>query len=120
LQRFYREILPLDLPGARRATYVLLARLARDAELQYQRRMEDTEVPRAGEQSGLTTLARFAITMVLKGEYESVRQFIRDIEASDAFIVIDNVALAEGTEPGSSLTLTVELSTYFLPNGHVQ
>ena len=47
-----------------------------------------------------------------------VKKFLRDIEASSEFIVIDNVALAEGNEPGGALVLTVELSTYFRAPGH--
>lgn len=117
LKRFYAEVLPVDLAGARRATYVLLAQLARDADLQYQRRSEQTRELKRGEASTTSDLTRFEIAMVLKGEYESIRQFLRDIEASKAFIVIDNVGLAEGTEPGSPLVLTVELSTYYRGGG---
>ena len=51
--------------------------------------------------------------MVLEGDYEGVRQFLRDVEASDGFIVIDNIGLAEGTDRSSALVLTVELSTYY-------
>ena len=118
LATFYTKVLPADMTGARRATYVHLAQLAKDAELQYQRRQEEPFEPRPGDQDGpASTLTRFDITMVLKGHYESVRQFIRDIEASDRFIVIDNVALSEGAEPGTPLVLTVELSTYYRTAG---
>ena len=55
--------------------------------------------------------------MVLKGHYESVRQFIRDIEASDRFIIIDNVGITEGAEAGQPLVLTVALSTYYRTAG---
>ncbi len=44
---------------------------------------------------------------------KGVRQFLRDVEASDGFIVIDNIGLAEGTDRSSALVLTVELSTYY-------
>lgn len=118
LKRFYAEILPTGLVGARRATYVLLAQLARDADLTYQRRLEDTRPPRPGELGGSATLTQFEISMVLQGEYESVRQFLRDIEAAKAFIIIDNVALSQGTEPGAALALTVVLSTYYRTAGH--
>ncbi|MCX6552331.1 MAG: GspMb/PilO family protein [Acidobacteria bacterium] len=113
LKKFYTEVLPAGMAGARRATYVHLAALAKGAELQYQRRMEEPREPRQGDASNISTLTRFDISMVLKGHYESVRQFIRDIEASTAFIVIDNVALAEGQDAESPLVLTVELSTYY-------
>jgi len=113
LQKFYNEVLPADMAGARRATYLHLAQLARDAGLQYQRRLEESREPREGDRSAAETLARFDITMVLEGDYEGVRQFLRDVEASDGFIVIDNIGLAEGTDRSSTLVLTVELSTYY-------
>jgi hypothetical protein len=113
LTRFYTKVLPVDLAGARRATYLILTQLARDAELKAQRRTEEIHEPRQTEGDGGITLMRLGISMVLSGEYESVRQFLRDIEAAAEFIVIDNVALTEGSEPGSALVLTVELSTYY-------
>jgi len=113
LKTFYAKVLPADMVGARRATYVHLARLAQDAGLQYQRRLEESREPKQGDSATTSVLTRFDITMVLKGDYEGVRQFIRDVEASDGFIIIDNVGLAEGSDPGSDLVLTVELSTYY-------
>ena len=117
LHRFYTEVLPPDLAGARRATYLHLAQLARDAGLQYQRRLEESREPVADGQGPAPALARFDITMVLEGDYEGVRQFLRDVEASDGFIVIDNVGLAEGADRTSTLVLTVELSTYYRAAG---
>jgi Tfp pilus assembly protein PilO len=113
LGRFYSSILPANMIEARRQTYVRLARLASDADLQSQRRIEELQVPRGRGTGPGPVLTRLEITMVLRGEYDSVRQFIRDVEASDQFITIDHVSLAEGTEPGSPLVLTVVLSTYF-------
>jgi Tfp pilus assembly protein PilO len=113
LQKFYSDVLPADLAGARRATYLHLAQLARDAGLHYQRRLEESREPKAGDTQSTSALSRFDITMVLKGDYPGVRQFLRDVEASDGFIVIENIGLAEGTDRSSDLVLTVELSTYF-------
>jgi Tfp pilus assembly protein PilO len=113
LQKFYTEVLPADLAGARRATYVHLAQLAKDAGLRYQRRLEESREPQPAGQEPASTLARFDISMVLEGDYEGVRQFLREVEASDAFIVIDNVGLADGAESGSGLVLTINLSTYY-------
>jgi len=113
LQTFYNDVLPADMAGARRATYLHLSRLARDAGLEYQRRLEDSREPKAGDQDTKATLARFDITMVLEGDYEGVRQFLRDVEASDGFIVIDNIGLAEGADRKATLLLTVQLSTYY-------
>ena len=113
LQTFYTDILPADMAGARRATYLHLSRLARDSGLQYQRRLEESREPKADDRDAATTLARFDITMVLEGDYEGVRQFLRDVEASDGFIVIDNIGLAEGADRSADLVLTVKLSTYY-------
>jgi Tfp pilus assembly protein PilO len=114
LKRFYGQVLPADLAGARRATYVRLADMARDANLQYQRRLEEPKDPKQNrDASEDARLTKFEITMVLRGEYESVRQFIHDIETAPEFIVIDNISLTQGTEPGSPLVLTLDLSTYY-------
>jgi hypothetical protein len=119
LKTFYSDVLPADMAGARRATYVHLAQLAKDAELQYQRRQEEPREPKSASVNGpASRLTRFDITMVLKGHYDSVRQFIRDVETSERFIVIDNVGLSEGSETGQPLVLTVELSTYYRTAGH--
>ena len=90
------------MAGARRTTYLHLSQLAKDAGLQYQRRLEESREPAASGQGPAPTLARFDITMVLEGDYEGVRQFLRDVEASDGFIVIDNIGLAEGTDRNST------------------
>lgn len=118
LKRFYTAVLPTDLAAARKATYLKLTQLARVAELKAQRRTEEVREPRRYDIESGAALTRLSISMVLKGQYESVRQFLRDIEAASDFIVIDNVALAEGTEVGSPLVLTVELSTYFRMTNH--
>jgi hypothetical protein len=118
LTRFYTAVLPTDLAAARRATYMTLTQMARGAELMAQRRTEDVFAPRPADVEAGITLTRLGISMVLRGQYESVRQFVRDIEAASQFIVIDNVALAEGADAGSALVMTVELSTYFKMASH--
>lgn len=113
LEHFYAQVLPSDVSAARRQTYVRLADLAREADLQYLRRLEEVQAPRAQGAGPAPVLSRFEITMVLRGEYDGVRQFIRDVEASEEFVSIDDVTLAEGNEPGSPLVLSLVLSTYF-------
>lgn len=113
LAQFYGTVLPQGLSGARRATYLHLAQLAKDAGLQYQRRLEEAQATKSGEPGNAGSLARFEITMILEGDYPGVRQFLQDVEMSEPFIVIDNISLVEGSDPGSSLVLTVVLSTYF-------
>ena len=51
--------------------------------------------------------------MSLQGNYEDIRHFIYQVESGTDFIVIDSVALRQGAEPGSPLTLDLDLSTYY-------
>jgi hypothetical protein len=56
--------------------------------------------------------------MVLEGEYRNVRRFIHDLETAPEFVVIEDVALAEGTDSDAPLTLTLQLATFFRSEGH--
>ena len=106
LTTFYNEVLPRDLTGARRLTYLRLAQLARESDLEY-RRATYAPVVESG-----STLTRLQIQMVLEGTYADMRAFIYQLETSAEFVVIDNVQLAEGAE-GGSLVVTLDLSTYY-------
>ncbi|MBI4886413.1 MAG: type 4a pilus biogenesis protein PilO [Acidobacteria bacterium] len=107
LTTFYREVLPQDLPGARRLTYLRLAQLARESDLEY-RRATYSPVVDTG-----STLTRLQIQMVLSGTYADMRAFIYQLETAAEFVVIDNVQLAEGADGNASLVVTLDLSTYF-------
>jgi len=107
LMTFYQDVLPQDLAGARRLTYLRLARLARDAGLDYQRATYAPVV-----ETG-STLTRLQIQLVLSGVYADMRDFIYQLETAPEFVVIDNVHLAEGADDGGSLVVTLDLSTYF-------
>jgi Tfp pilus assembly protein PilO len=107
LTTFYKQVLPQDLSGARRLTYLRLAQLAREADLDY-RRATYAPVVDSG-----STLTRLQIQLVLAGTYADMRTFIYQLETAPEFVVIDNVRLAEGAEGGGSLVVTLDLSTYF-------
>lgn len=107
LATFYSDVLPSDLTGARRLTYLRLARLARDVNLDYQRATYAPVV-----ETG-STLTRLQIQLVLSGAYADMRDFIYQLETAPEFVVIDNVQLAEGAEGGGSLVVTLDLSTYY-------
>lgn len=107
LETFYRDVLPTNLAGARRITYLRLAQLADQEGLQYERRSAEPD-PDPGQM-----LSRLRITMILTGEYEDIRRFIYRLESAPEFVVIDDVSLAQGSEPSSPLTLTLALSTYY-------
>jgi Tfp pilus assembly protein PilO len=106
LTTFYNDVLPRDLSGARRLTYLRLAQLARESNL----RFESGSYQPVDERG--STLTRLKIELVLGGSYADIRTFIHALESSPEFVVIDNVELAEGAD-GGSLGVTLELSTYY-------
>ena len=107
LAKFYQDILPLDFETAGRVMYLQVAQLARECNLRYTRRMLEPEAVRE------SSLAALTMNMTLEGSYEDIRRFIYRIETGSPFIVIDNVALAQGREPNSPLAVTLDLSTYY-------
>jgi hypothetical protein len=48
-----------------------------------------------------------------------VRRFIYELESAPEFVIIDGVTLAQG-DSGKPLTLSLELSTYYLLGAHGQ
>jgi Tfp pilus assembly protein PilO len=107
LATFYEDVLPRDLAGARRLTYLRLARLARGSNLQYERSSYD---PIADTGS---TLTRLQIQMVLSGSYANMRDFIHQLETAPEFVVIDSIQLMSGRSGNGSLDATLRLSTYY-------
>ena len=110
LLRFYREVLPVNLSGARSAIYTRLFRLIGDLELKYERR-------NVSEERGDTDkLSRVSTRMVISGKYHEVREFIYKIELAQEFFLIDRILL-EQKEEGPDLTLTLDVSTYYWIDG---
>jgi len=109
LERFYAESLPDGLAGARRITYLRLARLAKLAGLRYERRTIQLEADPKGRLGKLNT------TMVLAGEYVNMRRFIHGLETAQEFVVIEDISLAQASGQNSALVLTIQLATYYRP-----
>lgn len=109
LRKFYEEVLPGDQAAARRLTYLELAKLARGANLRVSRRAQDQEAEKE------SSLFRLDTSMVLEGKYADLREFLYQVETAAEFVVINDVALAQGRE-GADLVLTLELCTYFRPD----
>ena len=107
LQRFYVDILPRDLAGARGVTYPRLAALARQTNLLIERRSAE---PSKDEDSHL---ARLRTAMLLRGHYGNIRRFIYELETAPEFIVIEEVVLSESGEADSTLVLTLGVATYY-------
>jgi hypothetical protein len=106
LSTFYDKVLPSDFSAARRLTYATLPALARKANVQYEASHSEVE-PVKNQRLGI-----LRTSMVLQGNYGNVRQFIYDLETAPAFVIIDDVTLAQ-PDPDKPLAVTLELSTYF-------
>lgn len=115
LDTFYSAVLPKDSRTAARLTHLKMAQLADKHGVRYERMSASPERERD------STLEHLTVSMGLSGEYEAIRAFLHELETSPDFVVIDNMVLSEGSEGdgASGLTLTLELSTYYLagPNG---
>jgi type IV pilus assembly protein PilO len=110
LTRFYRDVLPQDLGGARRQTYARLAALAHEHNLAIERRSYDEHKRDTTQPSRLEQLD---IKMILNGTYDDVRDFIYALETSSEFVVIEDVGIAQDTQAEGSLRLSLQLTTYF-------
>jgi Tfp pilus assembly protein PilO len=113
LKRFYGSILPADQTGARRITYLRLARIARESGLRAERgTIESSPIDDS-------QLSRLRMTMVLEGQYDEIRRFIHRIETAPEFTIIEDVAVQRGTdEEGSTLVLELAVTTYYWTTGH--
>jgi hypothetical protein len=107
LSAFYKEVLPSSHAEARQATFLRLTQLAEQHHLEQARRNTDPT------QEKDSNLARLEISMTLEGNYDDIRRFIYHVETGSDFIVIDSIALRQGEDVGSPLTLALELSTYY-------
>ena len=107
LDRFYASVLPADFDTARRVTHLKLAQMARSHDVTFQSGATTPESLRN------STLERLSVSYQLAGDWDDIRQFIYELETGPDFVVIDNVALAEGSEANAPLALTLEMSTYY-------
>ena len=108
LATFYKEVLPPDLAGARRLTYLRLSQLVREAGLQF--KTSQYEQNTADRES---TLERLRIQLQVQGTWENIRTLIYQLDTAPEFVVIDNIVLSEGRAEGGVLELAMELSTYY-------
>lgn len=111
LQKFYADVLPPDVSGARRITYLRLEQLAEECHLRLERGSTDPQpVPDS-------TLVKFTYTAALSGEYSDIRRFIHAIETAPEFLVLEHVDLSQ-TEEAKALILNVQLATYYRTGGN--
>jgi Tfp pilus assembly protein PilO len=107
LAKFYKDILPADVDAAQRLNYLKLVQLARKSNLQPLRRTWGATHVRG------STLDQLKMTVVLEGQYEDMRAFIYALETAPEFVVIDDLMIDQGREAGTTLVLTLQLSTYY-------
>jgi hypothetical protein len=107
LSAFYQKVLPPNFAAARRMTYASLPALARRANVRYEERHTEREVDDDDDRLG-----RLTIRMVFQGRYESLREFIYQLESAPEFVIIDDITLG-ASEDDDTNALTVNLSTYY-------
>lgn len=106
---FYGKVLPADLAAARRLTYTI-PELAEKSDVRFLgHRWDDDPDKKSG-------LGHLKFRVELQGEYEQLRRFIYSVETAPEFVIIDGVTLAQA-DPNKPLTLTLDLSIYYRPNG---
>lgn len=112
LQKFYKDVLPPDLSGARRITFLPLDQLARETNLRLERQTSDAASIRD------SALSRFVQTAVLTGDYRDIRRFLHQLETRPEFIVIENVDLSQNeNEASRGITVALQVATYFRTGG---
>lgn len=109
LKSFYDDVLPKSHAAAQESTYLRLAQLADQHNVQRSRTSTRQEADKE------SSLVRLRITTSLQGDYEDLRRFIYQVESGTDFIVIDSIALRQASDPGMPLTLDLSLSTYYRP-----
>ena len=113
LKKFYSDVLPPDLSGARRITYLPLEHLAEESNLRLERQALN---PDERSQGGL---AKLTTTATLTGEYRDIRRFLHRLETRPEFIVLENVDLSQNaSEMSRGITVTVQVATYFRTSGN--
>lgn len=108
LRKFYREVLPASQAAARRVTYLRLARLAREADLDSGHTARFESLPIRDSR-----LTRLKTTLDLQGSYRAIRRFIYLLETAPEFTIIENVSLSQPGPGDGSLQVNLELSTYY-------
>ena len=112
LAKFYQDVLPPDLSGARRITFLRIPQLAQQSNLRLE---TQTSTPSHVRESDLGKLTHSA---VLTGDYRDIRRFIHQLETSPEFLVLERVELSQNeSESARGITVSVQVATYFRTGG---
>ncbi len=107
LQKFYGEVLPPDVSGARRITFLRIEQLAAQCDLRLERETSNPDEMRDSQ------LVKFTYTAALSGEYRNIRRFIHSLETAPEFLVLENVELSQDEQDEQALNVTVQIATYY-------
>jgi hypothetical protein len=109
LQKFYKDVLPVDQGTARKITYTRLAQLARQANVKLEHGNNAVGHEKDSE------LSKLATKYTLTGDYRDVRKFIYSLETAPEFIILEKVELASSGEQAQphGLSMTLDIATYF-------
>ena len=112
LAKFYKDVLPPDLSGARRITYLRIPQLAQRTNLRLETQSSAPSLLRGGDLGKLTQQA------VLRGEYRDIRRFIHELETAPEFLVLERVELTQNeNETDKGITVAIQVATYFRAGG---
>lgn len=112
LAKFYRDVLPPDLSGARRITYLRIPQLAQQTNLRLETQSSSPSSLRDGDLGKLTQQA------VLNGDYRDIRRFIHQLETAPEFLVLERVELTQNeNESARGIRVTIQIATYFRAGG---
>ena len=112
LKKFYGAVLPPDQSAARRVVFGKIEKLAASSGVKQGPETQDVSEPRDSELSKLT------VTVVLFGDYRNIRRFIYELETAPEFLVLENMALAQGQAREQGLNVTLKVATYFRTEGN--
>jgi Tfp pilus assembly protein PilO len=107
LATFYKDVLPMDFPGARSLTYLRLNQLASEAGMKPPRLKFDVKPERG------STLDRLEISLHLEGGYNEIRAFIYQLDTAPEFVIIDDVSLSDQAADQRMHQLSMRLSTFY-------
>jgi hypothetical protein len=112
LAKFYKDVLPPDLSGARRITYLRIPQLAQRTNLRLETQSSAPSLLRGGDLGKLTQQA------VLRGEYRDIRRFIHELETAPEFLVLEHVELTQNeNDRDKGVTVAIQVATYFRAGG---
>lgn len=106
LEVFFNEVL-----STKQERLIDFQREIREIAGKYNINMEAISYPREVLANKVTKLGA---AMPLTGSYENLRSFLETIERSENFIIIESIQLSSSKEGGVILSLTIQLSTYFV------